>query len=292
MGYGSWTTSSYTDYRATTKACSMDSLLNATVSDIYTERGLNQALSPLNVMREARDSEEHPNSLPVIIGLDVTGSMGSASAKCAQKLSDIMTEINKKTKDVQFMFMGIGDVECDRAPIQLTQFESDVRIAEQMEKIYFEGGGGGNNYESYTAAWYMGSRHCDLDCWKKGQKGIIITLGDEPLNPILQDRGTARVTGDNLQSDVKTAELYDETAEKYDIYHLSVDDSSSSYNYRKNIIDKSFEQILPDGHYKVVTLDQLANVITAIIEGHYNSFETLNAVESNQEDTAPAWENW
>ena len=162
MGGGSWTAQSYTAYRSTTKACNMDALNSASVYDIYQQKSLNQALSPMNVMREACDSEEHPNSLPVIIGLDVTGSMGSASARCAQKLSDIMTEVIKKTKDVQFMFMGIGDVECDRVPIQLTQFESDVRIAQQMEKIYFEGGGGGNGYESYTAAvivsWIVGKR--------------------------------------------------------------------------------------------------------------------------------------
>lgn len=110
MGGGSWTAQSYTAYRSTTKACSMDALNCASVYDIYQQKGLNQALSPMNVMREACDSEEHPNSLPVIIGLDVTGSMGTASARCAQKLSDIMTEVIKKTKDVQFMFMGIGDV--------------------------------------------------------------------------------------------------------------------------------------------------------------------------------------
>ena len=217
MGGGSWTAQSYTAYRSTTKACNMDALNSASVYDIYQQKSLNQALSPMNVMREACDSEEHPNSLPVIIGLDVTGSMGSASARCAQKLSDIMTEVIKKTKDVQFMFMGIGDVECDRVPIQLTQFESDVRIAQQMEKIYFEGGGGGNGYESYTAAWYMGSRHCKLDCWKKGKKGLIITLGDEPLNPILESYGLKRATGDSLQADVKTKELYGETAEKVEM---------------------------------------------------------------------------
>ena len=65
--------------------------------------------------------------------------------------------------------MGIGDLAYDYAPIQASQFESDIRIAEQLDKIYFEGGGGGNNFESYTAAWYFGVHNCKLDCWNRGE---------------------------------------------------------------------------------------------------------------------------
>ena len=156
--------------------------------------------------------------------------------------------------------------------------------------VEFEGGGGGNGYESYTAAWYMGSRHCKLDCWKKGKKGLIITLGDEPLNPILEKYGLSKATGDSLQADVKTKELYDETAEKYDIFHISIKDPSSSYDYRARRIDESFEKVLPFGHYKVATLDQLPNLITAIVEGHYNDFDVV--VDEKPVDEGIAWTNW
>lgn len=87
------------------------------------------------------------------------------------------------------MIMGIGDLAYDGCPIQVSQFESDIRIAEQLDKIYFEFGGGGNSFESYTAAWYFGSRHTKLDCLNRGKKGIIITMGDEQLNPYLPLKG-------------------------------------------------------------------------------------------------------
>lgn len=270
MGYGSYSTASYSAYRCTTSVSNIEGMKAASLSDIYTERRLNQALSPWNVTRESCDSEEHPNSFPVILALDVTGSMGSAAQRVAAKLNDIMKSLYNKVPDVQFMFMGIGDMECDDAPVQITQFESDVRMAQQLEKIYFEGGGGGNDYETYTTAWYMGSRHCKLDCWKNGRRGLIITLGDEPLNPILRKNDIKRFIGDNVQ-DIDTKVLYEDTKEKYDIYHLSINDEATCYSYRAPRVDKSWLEVLPESHYKVCGLDDLADTITDIIKQHYDS---------------------
>jgi hypothetical protein len=143
-------------------------------------------------MRECCDSDEHPDTLPVILALDVTGSMGGALLKTAASLNVIMQKILDEYEDVEFMVMGIGDLSYDRAPIQISQFESDIRIAEHLDRLWFERGGGGNSFESYTAAWYMGLYHTSLDCWKKGRKGILITLGDEPLILIFRQTGSRR----------------------------------------------------------------------------------------------------
>ena len=85
-------------------------------------------------MRECCDSEEHPNTIPVILGLDVTGSMGEAAVKTAQALNEIMTTLYSEVNDIEFCTMGIGDLFYDHSPIQISQFESDVRIVEQLEE--------------------------------------------------------------------------------------------------------------------------------------------------------------
>ena len=277
MGCGSWSESSYRDYSASVGRAvhtEVDKDTGATVtslSDSYTaqnlfsSRRLDRALNPKNVMRECCDTEEHPTTVPVILALDVTGSMGSTAAKVAKRLNPIMTSLFDKVPHVEFMVMGIGDLAYDEAPIQISQFESDVRIAEQLDKISFEGGGGGNNYESYTAAWYMGARHTKLDCWNRGAKGIIITLGDEPLNPYLPKFPLSLVTGDNLQADVETDALYEEAKEKFDIYHLAVNDRGTSYRWHSPGIASSFGKILDEDHFKVVTLDNLASTIVDIV---------------------------
>lgn len=276
MGGGSWTTSAFTSYstskgRSTITCAAADGTTysalssNYSTQDIYKARSMDPALDPYKVMRECRDSEEHPNTIPVIFGLDVTGSMGSSLEKVAKQIDLIMNKLYKEITDVEFMIMGIGDLYCDTYPIQISQFESDIRIAEQLEKVYFERGGGGNRWESYTAAWYMGSRHCDLDCWKRGKKGIIITLGDESINPYLEKNALNRVTGDNLQADVETAELYKEATEKFDIYHVVVTDGGSSYGWHENDIKKSWPKYLDENHLKYVTIDNLAEIVSNII---------------------------
>ena len=99
MGGGSWTTSSYTSYTKT-KGIKTSCLADGTVTldssydvqDLYKARKLDEALDPKGVVRECVDSDEHPNTIPVILALDVTGSMGSALEEVSKKLNAIMTE--------------------------------------------------------------------------------------------------------------------------------------------------------------------------------------------------------
>ena len=276
MGGGSWTTQAFCSYsqakgRTTiTNSLGQVSLDTAySVQDLYKARSLDPTLSPYKVMRECRDSDEHPNTVPVIFGIDVTGSMGTATAKVAKEINVIMTQtLETTTDDVEFMVMGIGDLYCDNAPVQISQFESDIRIAEHLDKVWFEAGGGGNGYESYTAAWYMGSRHCDCDCWKRGKKGIIITIGDEPLNPYLNKYDINKHIGDNVEGDVETEALLKETLEKFDVYHLAINDKDSSYSWHAKGIKATWGKYFDEEHFKVVTLDNLAAVVNNIIKNH------------------------
>ena len=164
--------------------------------------------------------------------------------------------------------MGIGDLAYDNAPIQASQFESDIRIVEQLDKVYFERGGGGNQYESYTAAWYFAINQTKLDAWKRGKKGILITLGDEPLNPYLPKEALKRVTGnETLQGDVETKELYNEVIKKYDVYHFAINDNHTCYRYYKDDIKETWGKYLDNNHLKVVTLNELAaQIVSAIVE--------------------------
>lgn len=283
MGGGSFDMSSFCSYSCSVGKA-VDSSGYVTRGQVFKETRMDESMSPKNVIRECVNSTEHPNTLPVILALDVTGSMGDACRRTAEALGPIMVNLLKEHKkdDIEFMVMGIGDLECDDAPLQVSQFESDVRIAKAIDKIYMEHGGGGNAYESYSAAWLFGLNQTKLDCFdKQGKKGIIITMGDEPLNPTLPRNKVAYFLGEEAkaQADVDTKKLYAEASKKFDIFHISVDDWATSYSSYKRRIEDSFGQLLGP-RAKVATIQALPNVIEACItesiEGRNNGVNVLN----------------
>ena len=287
MGGGTWTKTAFTTYSTSIgRSVDMDGLVTTeynSAQDMFKSRRISNILNPKNVVRECCDTDEHPNTIPVILALDVTGSMGNAAMEVAKKLNIVMTNLYNKVRDVEFLIMGIGDLAYDSAPIQASQFESDIRIAEQLDKIYFEGGGGGNGYESYTAAWYFGVNHTKLDCWKRNKKGIIITMGDEPLNPYLPYMPLHTVTDDSLQADINTKDLYEQVIQKYDVYHLMVNDRQTSFRLYKDRIYTSFGKYLDGQHLIEVTLDSLVNTIVDIVANASDYSTTTTEVNSNEE---------
>ena len=268
MGGGAYTTATANAYVTASYRAhginSVEELSKLDVKQVYTAYGLYPALNPYGVIRECCDCAEHPETIPIILALDVTGSMGEATRACAAQLNQIMEKLYEKYNGIEFMMMGIGDVAYDRAPLQVTQFESDVRILDQTTKIYFEGGGGGNAYESYTAAWYFGLHHTKLDCWKRGKKGIIITMGDEPLNPYLSGKDFGPVVGDNLQ-DIATVDLYNKVIEKFDVYHIAITDQDSSFRRYKDDINNSWGKLLGQ-RLICASSDELPEIIGRIVD--------------------------
>lgn len=262
MGHGSFTTTSYAAYNTSMgKSYDFDSG-RITAGQVFKASRIDESLNPKKFkIRECANTDEHPNTVPVILALDVTGSMGSACKETAEALGVIITNLYKKFNDIEFCVMGIGDLAYDNAPIQMSQFESDVRIAEALDKIYMEHGGGGNRFESYTAAWYMGLHRTKLDCFdKQGRKGIIITMGDEPLNPYLPVRELNESADAKEQGDVETNGLYREASKKFDIYHIAVDDYATCYDSYKDDIKESFGKLLGQ-NFMVSTIDNLASAI-------------------------------
>lgn len=293
MGCGSWTSKSFTSYansRGMDVSTSGAILGNYSNQEIFKSRSIDPVLSPIHVMRECCDNDEHPNTVPVILGLDVTGSLGDVSVEIAKKLNVIMTKLYEKVTDVEFMIMGIGDLSYDDYPIQISQFESDIRIAEQLDKLYFEFGGGGNGFESYTAAWYMGSRHTKLDCLSRGKKGIIITIGDEQLNPYLPLRGRScglvEATGDKLQADIETKDLYEEASKKFNIYHLDV---QHGRRWDEDEIETSFKKYLKDDHFRRVSIDSIANEIVNIVINEVDNNKTEEPVITSGNSEEIIW---
>lgn len=252
-----------------------------TAQQMFVNTALDPALNPYNVMRESCDCETHPRKRPVILALDVTGSMGPVSVQVAKKLTPIMTHLFAEVPDIEFMTMAIGDLATDKVPIQISQFETDVRISEQLDKVYFEGKGGGNGYESYTAAWYMALHHTKMDCLKRGYKPLIITLGDEPLNPYLPHIKLNKVTGDHNETGIETDKLYEEASKVFDIHHIGI---GGEFRYHEREIKNTWGKLLGE-RYHVANLDNLDAVITDIVLSKYRLEELGGTADGDEAPT-------
>lgn len=289
MGSGSVSHSSLRSY-ASSLGRSYDSNTGRVVGQSFEARNLDPSLDPRGFkVRECCNSDEHPNTVPVILALDVTGSMGEACAETAAALGKIVTSLYDKFADIEFCIMGIGDLDYDNAPIQMSQFESDVRIAVSLDKVYMEHGGGGNGFESYTAAWYMGLNRTKLDCYDKQQrKGIIITMGDEPLNPYLPARDLNQCIGGTEERDIETNELYAAASQKFDIFHIAVDSPRCCYRRYQRDVDNSFGQQL-GSRYKVSSIDNIAQTIEDCISESINGIAQKPSAQPKQNDNTISW---
>lgn len=218
MGSGTFTSQDWSNY-------ANSNVFGKTASQIYTSRKMKDEFDPIGVLRESRDSDEHPESTPIIIGLDVTGSMEDILNEVAQQLGDLVTEIleRKPVSDPQIMFNAIGDSHCDSYPFQCTQFESDIRIAEQLTQLYFERGGGGNGFESYPLAWYFAANHTSCDNYeKRGKKGFLFTMGDDSYPRTLKSDELTDIFGDRLEgaTEMTMNEVLTQASRKWEIFHL------------------------------------------------------------------------
>jgi hypothetical protein len=252
-------------YCSATREVRSESLGYATKSaqEIFVSRSINSAMNPFGVVkRESRDSTEHPNSLAIVLGLDVTGSMGSVPHFLVKEgLPHMMDSIIKKgIPDPQLLFMGIGDHECDHAPLQVGQFESSDELLDKwLTDLWLEGHGGGNDGESYMLAWYFASQHTAIDCLeKRKQKGFLFTIGDEPVLSEVPSNFLKRLMGEGQYEDYPSTKLLAMAMEKYNVFHIHIKETGSGS--RQKVVD-GWKQLLQDNLLVADRKDYVARII-------------------------------
>lgn len=236
-------------------------------SEVFSEARLNPAMDPRNAtLRESRDSAEHPNSLAIVLGLDETGSMGTIPHYLVKEGLPLMIGriIGGGVPNPQVLFLGIGDHECDQAPLQVGQFESNDELLDKwLTAVWLEGRGGGNDGESYLLAWYFASKHTAIDCFeKRGHKGYCITIGDEPCLPRISEHALSALMGKGQFQTYSALELLDAAREHYNVYHIHVREGSNGL--RPAVVD-GWRQLLGDNLVIVERRTDVAEAISNII---------------------------
>lgn len=279
MGHGTFNS---TVYRAFTT-----STIGKSTEEIYTSRRINDTLNPKGVkVRESRDSADNPNSTPLIVALDVTGSMGMiADVTAREGLGTLFTGIfdRKPISDPHVMFMAVGDANYDQAPLQVSQFEADKAIIEQLTLIYLEHGGGGNKFESYNLPWYFAAFHTAHDSLqKRGKRGYLFTVGDEEAPQDLTADQIKRVIGDDIEGGKMSTETMLQLAQRsYDVFHIIIEEGSHA-RMHPDEVRRSWTNLLGQRVISLSDHKRLAETIVSAIEV---------AEGRSAEDSAAAWKD-
>lgn len=242
MGNSRWSASDYNTYAATTNYRS------APREQVFSHH-VDEKLDPRNVkvgkgdrkglqLRESIISESNPDPTPIILGLDVTGSMGEVAEQIAKnELPKLMTAIHEKgvVTDPHVMFMGIDDVFAQgHGALQVSYFEPDLRIVEQLRKMWLVGNGGGNGSESYDLAWYFAGHYTYLENYEKtGKPGFLFTFGDEPapFNTV-DKRDLETIFGPGDYEDTTPEASLRSAQQKFQVFHIVVERGYNSKELR------------------------------------------------------------
>ena len=266
MGFGSYSVSAAYDRQYSTYS-------HMSREEVFTQRHLDSDMDPKGVdFRESRDRDGE-ESFPILIFLDETGSMGHMPELLIKNVFPKIMEkiIAAGIPNPQVMFGGIGDCcYSEEGPLQVGQFESSDDLMEKwLTNIYLEGRGGGNAHESYSLAWYWAAKHVKTDAFeKRGQKGVLITIGDEPCQMCLTQKQIKKYIGDNVQDDIRAVDALEDVKKYFNVYHIHCN-GSETYDFE----DTNWEELL--GINAVVSKskkgDDVGKIIPKLVELSYNN---------------------
>lgn len=114
--------------------------------------------------------------------------------------------------------------------LQVGQFESGLEIDDNLTNLWLTGQGGGNWGESYDLFLYFLARHTAHDHFdKRGKKGHVFIICDEPLFAGVSKLAVKAVIGDDIEADIPIKQIIAEVQEKYWL-HCIIPNQTSHYS--------------------------------------------------------------
>lgn len=272
MGGGAWSDKDYTDRAAhrVAKGVLAFAYSASTSRAAPADRKAHATMTALGVkVRECRDSAEHPNSNGIVIWLDVTGSMAEVPVVMQQQLPKLLGLLIRKNyiTDPQILIGAVGDANSDDVPLQMGQFESDIRIEENLTNLFLEGNGGGHGRESYDLAIFSTARHTEMDCFeKRGRKGYCFIIGDERLYDCVSKSFVKDLIGDGLEADIPTEVIIKELQEKYNVYFI-IPSMTSGFagHHADSALVKHWQGFLGQNVLELSTPETICELIAGVI---------------------------
>ncbi len=153
---------------------------------------------------------------PIIVAVDVTGSMASWPAEIFDRLPLMFNTLSQYRPDVEICFAAIGDAAVDHWPLQVTTFASGFDLEQLLGSIYGEGGGG-DAPESYGLFANWVNQHVEAP--NAEEMPFLIVFGDITMHKTVPAGQIGHYLGDKTQDADAIAE-WQQVARKWNTWFL------------------------------------------------------------------------
>lgn len=225
-----------------------------------------------------KNKELHTDAkLPIVIAVDVTGSMrhwpGTIFEKLCVLYNEALVAMPEEYKEsFEISFVAVGDAYTDFYPIQVTDFDKEVALDENIKKLFPEGNGGGQTRETYELVAYYYARHCEMPNAEPRAKPLFFYICDEGYYSNVKKDHVEKYFGDEIEEDIPSEDVFDELMEKFRVYALRIAYSRNARQVAEHDearISKDWKNMI--GPENVILMDhpeRVVDVILGLIAGH------------------------
>ena len=154
---------------------------------------------------------------PIVIAVDVTGSMASWPAEIFDRLPLLYNTLAQYRPDVEICFAAIGDAAVDRWPLQTTSFAGGFDLEQLLGSLYGEGQGG-DAPESYGLFAHWVNTHVEVP--NAEETPFLIVFGDITMHKSIPTAQISHYLGDSAWLNVDALDAWRKVSKSWNTWFL------------------------------------------------------------------------
>lgn len=154
---------------------------------------------------------------PLIIAVDVTGSMSSWPGEIFDRLPLLYNTLSQYREDLEICFAAIGDANVDDWPLQVTTFASGFDLEQLLGALYGEGGGG-DAPESYGLFAHWVNTHVEIP--NAEEVPFLIVFGDVTMHATVQGKMIEKHLGASKAQDLDAISEWKKVSKTWNTWFL------------------------------------------------------------------------
>jgi hypothetical protein len=183
----------------------------------YGPRTYEKKSEPIEKVVDPKKYIKTESTTPLIIAIDVTGSMASWPFEIFDRLPLLFNTLSQYREDLAICFAAIGDARVDHWPLQVTDFAQGFDLEQLLGSLYGEGGGG-DSAESYGLFAHWVNTHVEIP--NASDTPFLIVFGDAPMHPEVRRQQISEVMGDRVGADIDTYQAWQQVSQKWNTWFL------------------------------------------------------------------------